>query len=566
MTGSRFFLLWMAVLLVLPACAAPAGLGGSGRDGQAGLPVVGPKRIAAAIQSDPPSLYPALNPSSIRGGEVIAEMANSGLAVLDNKGSLLPRLAEAVPSLDNGFWKILPDGTAETTWKLRDSIKWHDGAPFSSADLVFTANLLLDRELALTRAQAFDFVNSIEAPDARTIVVKWKAPYVDADRMFTRGLAFPVAKHVLEGPYQRDKASLLGHPYWSTEYVGTGPFKLKDWVLGSHMVFAANDAYVFGRPKLDEVEVKFIPDPNTVFASVLGGGVDLTLGKTVAIEQAIEAQTLWRDGRIDSAPGNAVVMRIQFLYTSPPIVGQVPFRKAIEHAVDRQQMVDSLLSGLAPIGDTSLFSALEPTEFLPARDQVVRYPYDPRRSMQLIESLGYTRGADGFYRDAAGQKISVEIRTNIVDLNQKATLTVSDFWKQVGIEGVPEFFPQSRATDQEYRAKFPAFELLRGLDLDGLDSFHSRQRKTAENGWRGGNGGYGNPEYDAMVDRYAITIPIKERVDLLGQLLRHISDQVVVSVLFWDIEPIMIGNRIHNVFARHRSSSHGWNSHEWDLF
>ncbi len=437
--------------------------------------------------------------------------------------------------------------------------------PLTSDDLVFTVALLRDRELAMTRAQAFDFITAVEAPDPRTVTVKWRAPFVGADKMFSRALASPLPRHLLEPGYRQDKGSLLGLPYWSTEYIGSGPFKLKTWELGSHMVFVANEGYVFGRPKLDEVQIRFIPDPNTMFAAVLGGGVELTLGKTVAIEQAIEAQTLWRDGRIDSAPGNAVVMRIQFLYANPAIMGQVPFRKAMEYAIDRQQLVDALLAGQAPVGDTSLYSALEPAEFAPARDQVVRYPFDPRRSMQLIEGLGYVRGGDGFYRDAGGQKISVQIRSNVVDLNQKATLSVADFWKQVGVEAVPEFFPQSRADDQEYRAKFPAYELLRGLDLDGLESFHSRQRKTVENGWKGNNGGYGNPEYDALVDRYAVTIPIRERVDVLGQILRHLSDEVIVSVLFWDVEPVMIGNRIKNVFARHRSSSHGWNSMDWDV-
>jgi ABC-type transport system substrate-binding protein len=98
-----------------------------------------------------------------------------------------------------------------------------------------------------------------------------------------------------------------------------------------------------------------------------------------------------------------------------------------------------------------------------------------------------------------------------------------------------------------------------------VKDFRTSQRKTPENNWRGLNGGYGSPDYDALVDRYLVTVPTTQRVELLGQVLRHLSDQVVVIVLFWDVEPILLGKRVANVTARHRNSSHGWNSALWDV-
>jgi hypothetical protein len=133
------------------------------------------------------------------------------------------------------------------------------------------------------------------------------------------------------------------------------------------------------------------------------------------------------------------------------------------------------------------------------------------------------------------------------------------------VDGQVEFFSQAQGTDQEYRAKFPTFELLRGISIDSVTNFHTRQQKTAANNWRGGNGGYSNAAYDQLLDRYQVTIPIPQRVQLLGDLVHHISDQVVVQVLFWDVEPILISNRIQGVTARHRGSSHAWNASEWDL-
>lgn len=207
----RVWVLLTIVALLVGGCAPSAAPGQAGPS--SGGTMAGPPRVVAAILSDPPSLYPALNPSSIRGGEAIEELANSGLAVVDNRGSLRPRLAQEVPSVENGLWRILPDGRAETTWKIREGVQWHDGAPFNGEDLVFTIRVLQDRELAMLSHQAFGFVERVEARDPQTVTVEWKQPYIDADRMFTRGLASPLPRHLLEGPYQQEKERFLGLPY-----------------------------------------------------------------------------------------------------------------------------------------------------------------------------------------------------------------------------------------------------------------------------------------------------------------------------------------------------------------
>lgn len=346
--------------------------------------------------------------------------------------------------------------------------------------------------------------------------------------------------------------------------MGTGPFRLQNWVIGSHLVFAANDQYALGRPKIDEIEVRFSPDPNTLLVNVLGGAVELTLGKTISLEQAQEAQNLWPKGQVDVAPGNAVRIKPQFLYADPPVVLQLSFRRALYHAIDRQQIVDTLLGGLAPPAEDFLLSPNDPPVYSSIKGKIVRYPYDPRRAAQLIEELGCTRGPGGLLRNAAGQSIEVELRTNVVDLNQKTTLTVVDQWRRV-VKAVPEIMPQARASDQQYRATFPGFELLRGADLDEVDDYHSSKQKTAENNWKGSNSGYANPGYDALLERYLVTIPIQERVGLIGDLLHHLSDQAVLMMLFWDVEAILIGDRLENVTARHRGSSHAWNAHEWSV-
>src|SRR5581483_8857908 len=94
-----------------------------------------------------------------------------------------------------------------------------------------------------------------------------------------------------------DPSTLMSLPFWTTEYVGTGPFKVQDWVPDSYAIFHAYDDYVLGRPKIDEIEVKFIPDNNTLLANVLSG-VDLTLGKTISLDMAVGSEDQWKEGTV----------------------------------------------------------------------------------------------------------------------------------------------------------------------------------------------------------------------------------------------------------------------------
>ncbi len=94
----------------------------------------GPKKIVAAMMSDPPSISSEVvgaGSGTIQGGDALEDLVNAGLTEVDDKGTLRPQLSEVVPTLDNGLWRLLPDGRMETTWTLRAGAVWHDGVPFS---------------------------------------------------------------------------------------------------------------------------------------------------------------------------------------------------------------------------------------------------------------------------------------------------------------------------------------------------------------------------------------------------------------------------------------------------
>jgi len=560
----------VVLAFMLIACAGPQGDRSSGAGGAGEVRRTAPKRVIAAIQGDPHTVYQQLNPASrVRGIDAIEQLVAAGLAVSDGGRVLRAQLAEAPPTVENGQWRLFSDGRMETTWRIRDGARWHDGTPFTTDDLIFTAQIAQDKEIPIFAEVAFDAVEAIEAPDPRTLIVRWKQTFIEADRLFTADRSVPMPRHLLERAYIENKSTFIDHPYWSQEFVGTGPFKLREWALGSHLIVEANDRYVLGRPKVDEVEVRFIEDSNTLAANLLAGTVEVTLGRSLAGEQAILVRDQWRgEGRMDLSYENWIALYPQFVNTNPPVVADVRFRRALMHALNRQQIVDVLQPGLTTVADSYMTPNQPEYREIEGRN-VVRYPYDPARATQMIESIGYTKGADGGYRDAAGQRLAVEVRTTAGDdLRDKMLFAIADDWQRAGVGVDPVIIPRQRAGDLEYRATFPAFELTRNpQDVRGLRSQHSRNAALPENSFRvtGNRVRYMNAELDGLVDRFFMTIPKQERLETLGQILRHLSDELVIMGILYNTSPTLINNRLLNVSAGGLGATEAWNAHEWDV-
>ncbi len=581
---ARLLVSWAVVTLVVLGCATAQNPSPSSSVQQALQPPATPKRITASVASD----FNALSTQVVRSGSgtrpglrELEQLVHAGLTINDNGGVLRPQLAEAVPSIENGLWKLLPDGRMETTWRLREGARWHDGAALTADDLVFTARVGQDREVPYFRNASLDAVERVEAPDARTLVVFWKQPYIEADSLFgatATAQALPFPRHLLEAPYEENKAGLPDLPYWSTGFVGAGPYRVRDWLFGSHLILEANPQYVLGQPRIGIIEVRFFGDPNAVYAALLAGAVELPLGsRGISFEQALQLREQWKDGVVDFLPSSPISMWPQLHNPNPAIIGDARFRRALLHAIDREEMALTLAAGLLPVGHSYILP--NDPEYAELQGRIVRYAYDPRRATEMIEALGYARGPDGFFRaDSAGRpdlaatdaggRLTVEIRASQLDMNRKTKLAVADYWQRIGVAVNPVEDPESRRRDVEHRATFPGFDTVGGAS--GVDSFkfyRSSEARLPQNGYVGRNvSNYMNPELDGLIDRYHVTIPRSERMQVAGQIVHHLTDQVIPIPTFHDGNPTLVGGRLRNVAANVAAGgTNTWNAHEWDV-
>ena len=217
--------------------------------------------LVVAINADPGHLNPAITTSGAT--HAAAELIYNGLLGRDERGDPLPDLAES--------WTIEQAG-AVYRFRLRDGVTWHDGKPFTAADVKFTFEEVLLKFHARTKASMGGALAGIDAPDDRTVVFRFKQPYAPLLLQLDATEAPIVARHVYQGTDPQTNPA-------NVNPVGTGPFRAVSYRKGAEIRLARNPAYFKpGLPHLDELVMRIIPDAGTQVLALENGEVDFLWG------------------------------------------------------------------------------------------------------------------------------------------------------------------------------------------------------------------------------------------------------------------------------------------------
>ncbi len=551
------------ILLVLATACSPAGPGqGGGAADQA--QARGPKTLTIGLLREPATIDGFTGQGGSRGGagEAGALMHNL-LTVQDPFEVDQPQLAVELPSVEKGTWQVNADGSMDITWKLQPNARWHDGTPFTAADVVFSLTLHKDPDLAHAYTGQARMMQSATAPDPQTLVIHWSR--IDVRALDTRVIS-PVAKHLLDGLYTSDKDGFIISARFTTDFVGLGPYQMVRWEPGSHIEMARFDAYWKGRPPLDRVVIQFIRDPNTLLANVLAGSVDLVAPPSIEIEQAAELKRRWE------GTGNVVrvepIPRIQYLelQLGPEMARPrngfplLPVRQALSHALDRDTLAEVMTLGLGPAAD-SWYRPDEPVR-RDVESGIPKFPHDRARAQQLLAQAGWTPGADGaLIHGSSSERFETEVWMN-PQSSEKALAIIADQWKAIGLDPKPSVIPPARAEDREYTAQHPG-PLLTGGFLDTLLArYDSRDIASAANRWSGRNrAGYVNPRADALLDQLATTIDPRARLPLMREQVQTLMEDVAFVPLYWEPRPMLALRAVRADIHPHNV---GWNAETWD--
>jgi peptide/nickel transport system substrate-binding protein len=316
--------------------------------------------IRLGMTLEPPVLDPTANPASaIR--EIVTNNLLEGLTRVTADGTIKPALAQS--------WTVSDDGRTYT-FKLRSGIKYHDGAPFSSADVVYSLKRALDPQSGNPGRNLFRAIDTVSAPDAGTVVIALKYPFYTLPYVLAIGDASVVS--------EKSAASNRTNP------IGTGPFKFARWVKGDRVEMVKNEEFRDkDKIRLNRAIFRFIPDPNAVVNALLAGDLDaFPLGvPTENVEQ------FKNDKRFKVSIGMTEGETIVSINNAKKPFDDLRVRRALSHAVDRRAIIEGVMSGYGvPIG--SHFSPLHPAYI----DLTGVYPYDPAKAKALLAEAGYPNG------------------------------------------------------------------------------------------------------------------------------------------------------------------------------
>jgi peptide/nickel transport system substrate-binding protein len=544
MRSIRWFGVVAVVMVAVAACAPAAPGGRSGQIAGNEPAVQAPSRtLIIATKVEPTTLAPrAITSTGSSPTSPVMGIFSSWLGTVSGNNVPRPQLAERLPQLNTSDWVVNADGTMETTYHLRPGVAWHDGTPLVAQDLVFGWQVFSNPDLGVRMDAPIRFMSEVSAPDDRTVVIRWKQLYPDADTIGPEknGGLPALPRHMLEEKYRTaDLPRFLADSYWSTGFMGSGAYRLDRWELGAFIEASAYDGFVEGRPLIDKLKWVFVGDENAAVASLLSGDVHVAASESISLEQASLLRKQWEssgDGVVILAPNKARFVQIQFKdgYVNPRAITDLRVRRAFLEAADRLSLSQAIVDGQDAVADTIAGPREEYYEDV--QRVATKYQYNPQNAATLMNQAGFTKGSDGIYADASGQRLSLELRNFPADPGPREVAILANQWKNFGVDVNGYIIPNALAQDLEQVSAYPAFRIEQ-TGLSGTTpvvKLLTSSTATAQNRWAGNNrGGYSNPEYDRLIDIFAGSLDRGERNRAVVQAFKLTSEELPVLPLYY---------------------------------
>ncbi len=451
---------------------------------------------------------------------------------LDLEGNYVPELATD--------WSVSEDGL---TWTLtiRDDVVFHDGTPLTAADVAFTLSLYQTTEDFPFLPSYVDVFTSIEAPDATTVTLTLDEPIGNFESRMV--FMYTLPKHIWEA--EADPVAFLNE-----DMIGTGSFKLTDFVEGESTQLAANDDYWGGRPNVDALVFQTFDNADARVQALINGDLDM-----ITEFPATAIATLTSDPNVTVAQGAPLAPSLSDIFfnvTEPdncpaedgvcsghPALLDLTVRRAMAHAVDKQQMIDVALLGLGspglglvPAGLGDWFAS----ELVPED-----YAFDIAEANRLLDEAGYAdTDGDGIRECPAGADCGptgdLTFRVNYPNDSDNAPRTTDlakGWWSEIGINA--EITPLDPDTLTSVCCPTFDFDIIFwgwGTDPDPAFLLGALLCSEIDSGFS--ETGYCNPTYDELYDQQAVATDIAERRAIIAEMQRIALEDVPYIIPYYD--------------------------------
>jgi len=527
------------------------------------------KILELAMQQEPDAFGSMF---SMVAATQVEAMVKPGLLYRDADWDMHPNIAVYRPSIDEGTWEV--DEEEETMvvhWQLRDDVYWHDGEQVTTADYVLGYNVHMHPDYPAVSKTVAGYIEEIEVINDFEMKFHFNQLYPFAD--IVTGFD-PLPTHVFQDYYDNDNIEgLIESDYWRTGFFGAGPYKIEEWVAGSHIELVANEDYHLGAPNIDVIVVRFVEDTETLRFMIEGGDVQASIGPTLPFDTSIALQRSVDPEEIHVEFYEATTWEHIDLNNRD----FAPFdddrvRRALMHATDRQEIMETVFEGV--MGPAHTFQTeVHPLFSEEAADLITTYEYNPERAEALLAAAGFARDADGIMtHQETGDKMILDFRTTAGDATREMVQQIiAQQWAEVGIQVDINNMTAGALFDPPhfYRREWPHMIMFAWSSFPtSLPNtlWHKDNIPRPENNWEGQNvAGWYNEEASEIIDEMMNEMDPDRRRDLNTSLLQLWTYEIPSLPLFFRVDAAFWQTNVTGIQPTGSADPDTWNVHEWDI-
>jgi peptide/nickel transport system substrate-binding protein len=468
------------------------------------------------------------------------EAWNIQYATLTNKAAsdfhTIPGLAKSwESSADKRTW----------TYHLRAGLKWSDGQPLTSADVVYTFNRFINGKYEKTNYGNYvAAITSVEATDDTTVVFTVKKPTPVMLHLYV----YILPQHIWKDVDEKAVRKFANEP-GPGGVVGSGPYIVTEHQKGQFLRFKANPNYYGGKPKVDEVVFRVFQNDDSLAQALKRGEIDFAddLGANVFKSlQGVDGITT-RDAAYSGFNEVAFNTGAALDDGTPigdghPALKDAKLRVALSYAVDKDALVERVYGGHATPGDSFIPSLYKNLHYDPGS---TAYTFDPQKAEQLLDEAGYTKGSDGIRTmPGGGRKLSFRLygRSNSPE-SQQTVQFVTGWFRDVGVEVKPKIVSEDALTEIIGQGNFDMFEWGWVVEPDPnyqLSTFTCANRSYKDGGEVYANlsdSFYCSPEYDRLNGVQAAQIDPAERAATVKEMQKLVYDSAAYIITVYYNDP-----------------------------
>jgi len=454
--------------------------------------------VIFGVEASPTSFDPRYATDAL--STKLTHMIFSSLFKIDEKGEVIPDIVENYSTEGLTY-----------TFKIKKGIVFHSGKELTAEDVKFTFDSIKNPKSSSPHRLSFEKLKEIKVIDKYTVLFKLYEHFAPFLTSLTIGII----------PYGSDITA------FKTKPIGSGPFILKEWYPDEDVFLIANEKYFGGKPKVEGVKFRIIPDGTTRVLEVVKGGVDIIQNEIPPdavgfFKENKNLQILISDSNIFAYMG----FNLRDNYLS-----NINVRKAIAYAINRDEIIEKLLGGLAKKSDSLL-----PCAHWAYTDKVTLYSYDIKKANQLLDEAG-------FFKKDGGIRFKLTLKTTSNDLRRQMAEVLQESFAKIGIKLQVKFYEWGTFYSDIKKGNFQLIT-LQWVGIVDPDIYHYIFSSKSVPPYGANRGWFIDSDIDKLVEAGRINVNKEKRKEIYVKLQQILSERLPY-VNLWHLKNIaVVRNRI----------------------